>query len=1071
MNNTIIYCTTPAHIIIKSSDNITIRSLRFDECGIPLIEGPFAALVIYSCSNIELVDSLFVCLYQQCGLALANAVGKNTLTNISSSHLLIVYNRTRSYSEMVITNYHHMGYYSYEYRAIVVVINPHYQVIKLFIIRLKLRLDKAMSISTYNSKGVNMVFVKEMELTAINVTESIIDIKIMHSNTTLDSPYANMILFQDSLFSNIISKHNLELGLIFEIEDIYGADLSTVSIINCRFDNINSSTAIRAYAKKAVPQAVLVVNIQNTSFSMFNDAIFVIGVESAKLLLIGPVIFTKIANRLAIIHLINSEIIMDNHITFLKNQAKYCIVLKYVTLIQQSKLDIIANNFSMVFYANNNRDKFSFLCLFQYEHWWIPGVKNSQPQDHQHEYSIVLQDNSINALSNKRFSTTNCDWMEESVFMHFDPFQINKQIVQYINNSMTAKPDVSNIACFCEDNKYYNCSIDEVGPVYPGQTFSLGILVRDDNSTDIVKMRVDKLKSLRACKGHNIKDFILLVPGTCTKIEYKSILYKEGNSCNVFLSGTLERYVIISNDALPSRLTSYDFEDVYRIKFSPCPLGFALNKILHVCQCDPILYPVILSTEGCNIDAQTILRPASSWIIGRAIAEHNHTYEVSLNCPFDYCLSHTSHLNLFKPDSQCQFNRTDVLCGRCKEGFSTVFGTSQCKQCSNYYLFLLLPFIIVGIAFIMFLFISNFTVVEGSINGLIFYANIVSININGSVFFPNYEPTKYVYVLTSFLNLDLGIEVCFYNGMDDYAKMWLQLIFPIYLIFIATLLIITSRYSTRIQRLTARRALPVLATLFLLSYTKILRTVSSVLFSYSTITSLPNKNTTLVWSVDTEIKLFETKFVVLFIVCLFLFLMLLPFNAVLIFTRTLSRFSFINHFKPLLDAYHGPFKDRFYYWTGLQLLLSAVFFGISALDRNTNMMISILILGVMECISGLHSPYKCNGNNYQELLLILNLQALFTASWYTTSNSIAVNTLVGIAITQFIILCICQMKPFKNFSFFTALFAKLKSKKWCSVLQPRPSRSENIMELQNKVPEIAFNYKEFQEPLIGHDNY
>jgi len=79
----------------------------------------------------------------------------------------------------------------------------------------------------------------------------------------------------------------------------------------------------------------------------------------------------------------------------------------------------------------------------------------------------------------------------------------------------------------------------------------------------------------------------------------------------------------------------------------------------------------------------------------------------------------------------------------------------------------------VGIAFIMFLFISNFTVVEGSINGLIFYTDVVSIN--GPVFFPSYEPTKYIYVLTSFLNLDLGIEVCFYNGMNDYAKMWLQL--------------------------------------------------------------------------------------------------------------------------------------------------------------------------------------------------------------------------------------------------------------------------------------------------------
>ena len=372
-----------------------------------------------------------------------------------------------------------------------------------------------------------------------------------------------------------------------------------------------------------------------------------------------------------------------------------------------------------------------------------------------------------------------------------------------------------------------------------------------------------------------------------------------------------------------------------------------------------------------------------------------------------------------------------------------------------------------GIGFIFLLFIFDFTV-DGNMNGLIFYANIVGIN--GPVFFPHYEPTKYVYVLTSFLNLDLGIEVCLYNGMDDYAKMWLQLIFPIYLIFIATLLIITSQYSTRIQRLTAHRALPVLATLFLLSYTKILRTVTSVLFSYSTITSFPSNNTTMVWSVDTEVSLFGLKFIVLFIVCLVLFLILLPFNTVLIFTRTSSQFKCINHFKPLLDVYLGPYKDKFYYWTGMQLLLRAVFYGISALDRNTNIMISILILGVMECLFGLHHPFKYKDNNFQELMLIFNLQAVFTASWYTTSNSIAVYTLVGIAIIQFTILHLYLMQErVKSVSCFSKLFAKLKSKPCCSLLYPEPPKSEYIMELRNVVPEVAFNYKEFQEPLIGQD--
>ena len=132
------------------------------------------------------------------------------------------------------------------------------------------------------------------------------------------------------------------------------------------------------------------------------------------------------------------------------------------------------------------------------------------------------------------------------------------------------------------------------------------------------------------------------------------------------------------------------------------------------------------------------------------------------------------------------------------------------------------------------------------------YTNIISIN--DHVFFTD---TKHiftpVYTFISLANLDLGIQTCFYNGMDDYAKMWLQLAFPFYLIFIATLLIITSRYSITVQRITARRVLPVLATLFLLPYTKILRTVSSVLFSYSTIIHLPSKYTTLVWSADANV--------------------------------------------------------------------------------------------------------------------------------------------------------------------------------------------------------------------------
>ena len=184
--------------------------------------------------------------------------------------------------------------------------------------------------------------------------------------------------------------------------------------------------------------------------------------------------------------------------------------------------------------------------------------------------------------------------------------------------------------------------------------------------------------------------------------------------------------------------------------------------------------------------------------------------------------------------------------------------------------------------------------------------------------------------------------MCFYDRMDDYAKMWLQLLFPLYLIFIATILIMASRYSSKVQRLTARRALPVLATLFLLSYAKMLRTVSSVLFSYSTIIHLPSNHVKLVWSVDANVNMFEIKFITLFIVCLFIFILLIPFNVTLLFTRILSRFKIVNYFKPLLDVCQGPFKIKFYHWTGLHLVIKAVFFGLSALDKKVTFLLAVL---------------------------------------------------------------------------------------------------------------------------------
>ena len=387
---------------------------------------------------------------------------------------------------------------------------------------------------------------------------------------------------------------------------------------------------------------------------------------------------------------------------------------------------------------------------------------------------------------------------------------------------------------------------------------------------------------------------------------------------------------------------------------------------------------------------------------------------------------------------------------------------------------LIIPIAIAGIVLVLLLFLLNLTVTDGTINVFILYANILSVN--STIFFAyhNSHQSTIAYVFISLANLDLGIKTCFYNGMDDFAKMWLQLGFPFYLIFIATLLIIASRYSTIIQTITSHRALPVLATLFLLSYTKILRTVCNVLFSYSSITHLPSKHTTLVWSVDANVPLFGVQFTLLFVVCLILFLILVPFNVILLFTRTLSRFNFINKFKPILDAYQGPYKTKFYYWTGLQLVIRTIFFGLSSLSSNINLSVSIIILSIINVVHTSSKPFKNKFKNYQEFLLIINLLVLYTFALSSASsgiNTIAVNIMITLAVVQFGLVVIYHILTYACSGMITKRLLTI----YHDVLTgwiPRFYKKKQVWQFELhhcNIPEVTYNYHEYQEPLIGQE--
>ena len=84
-----------------------------------------------------------------------------------------------------------------------------------------------------------------------------------------------------------------------------------------------------------------------------------------------------------------------------------------------------------------------------------------------------------------------------------------------------------------------------------------------------------------------------------------------------------------------------------------------------------------------------------------------------------------------------------MLCGECKQGLSNVFGSSQCKHCSNLYAFTIIPIAIAGIVLVIMLFTFNFTVTNGIINTLIFLSTSLALTIHNFVLTAIHQIVQY----------------------------------------------------------------------------------------------------------------------------------------------------------------------------------------------------------------------------------------------------------------------------------------------------------------------------------------
>ena len=443
--------------------------------------------------------------------------------------------------------------------------------------------------------------------------------------------------------------------------------------------------------------------------------------------------------------------------------------------------------------------------------------------------------------------------------------------------------------CFCTPHNQPNCSYKlPIIHVKKGERFNVSLVAVDQ--VDHTLQNIEIYSSLRHTESKlGEGQATQFTKNYCTNLTFsisspheseELILYPEGPCRNASRSQSRMHVAFLN---------------------CTCPIGFQPTKDSNddcICVCDPHLSPYFTEQDNnCNVQTESLVRHGNFWIsyINTSTSEEEYSENSSKfliypYCPLGYCLPPNSdvHINLNIPDgadAQCADNRSGLLCSLCQPGLSLSHGNSRCIPCSKTWYKGFVPVLVisavVGILLVVFLMAFNLTVATGTLNGLIFYANIIGTN--SSTFFSGLSLSmKYYSILISWLNLEVGFDICFFEGTDTYWKTWLQLIFPAYVILLVIFVIIISHHSMKFSQLIAKRnPVATLATLILLSYTKFLRTTITTL-SFATL-HYPDGSHRRVWLPDATVEYFSGKHVVLFLVAIVILLIGTVYTCIIFF--------------------------------------------------------------------------------------------------------------------------------------------------------------------------------------------
>ena len=722
-------CPQSYIINIIDSYNVTIANVLFEQCDHPQLTN----LIITLCYSCTLENVVFM----NVGLIATNLVGRSHLTKlvIKSNRKFLMFCQEialKYWNLQLFTDHKHLlvmnkinmiGDRSKCYRNGPVGLHIHIGIIVMENLTITLtnslfyNLDHTAITIVSQCSGYNKVNIENctfennyiiiLPYEEFDVTlRPLIDIVSAYDSKSISFKQCN---FKGNHHANTFIKILIKTTKLCHNHNNYIGPVTNITFVVCQFTNnviselINIANNCRSLLCKSNLFIIGPSYFTKTVYRQYKHKQYqVLFIDGITVNIIGPVVLSS-NHADTIMRLENCDITFYNNITYKSNNGAQVIYLKFswIKIMENANITLFKNRYKYrlikIDYPEYNLNP---QCLFQFV--TLTNTTAVPPA----RYSLNIVENVCRSITKEvclfplYHFTPHCKWMPTAAFHGYNPKVIYQKVIK------TDIPKFIYEICYCTLNGSNNCSVDILGPVYPGQMLRVELCTPFNAKPSTLYAEVNNIHlPTSACKVAPQTEMIYTISKHSKNFTF--IIVSEAiDVCELFLIAASDTETIA---------------EAFYVQLLKCPVGFTLQS--GVCDCDPVLSSYI---DKCYIDYSAIRRPANTWITDQTQA--NYTKYLISDCPMDYCIPYSSNINLLYSDLQCQFNRSGILCSQCQYHLSMVFGSSRCMKCANLHILITIIVIVAGIVLVVLLYLLNLTVTTGTIIGIIFYANIVSIN-------------------------------------------------------------------------------------------------------------------------------------------------------------------------------------------------------------------------------------------------------------------------------------------------------------------------------------------------------